>query len=90
VYLMPDNPYAELSQNFWIQSAQNQFGKVAFTSLDTTFLYTQVAVIPLDAVNYTVYHKVDIVKIIQDPGHQAIPRILVSYLFKDNESGWFQ
>lgn len=91
VWLMPANtPYAEISQNFWIAEAQTQLGKVTFPSPDVTFLYTQVAVIPLDAVNYTVYHKVDIVQIIQDPGHQAIPRILTSYLFKDNEYGWVQ
>ncbi len=89
-YLMPDTPYAELSKDFWIQQAQKEFGKAAFSTPDTTFLYTQVAVIPVDAVNYTVYHKIDIVKIIQDPGQQAIPRILTSYLFKDNEPGWFQ
>lgn len=90
IYFMPDRPYAELSQQFWILEAQTQLGKVTFPTQDVTFLYTQVAVIPLDALNYTVYHKVDIVKIIQDPGHPAIPRILTSYLFKDNESGWFQ
>lgn len=90
VYLMPDNPYAELSQNFWIQHAQQELGKVTFQSPDVTFLYTQVAVIPVDSINYTVYHKVDIVKIIQDPGHRAIPRILTSFLFKDNEYNWAQ
>jgi hypothetical protein len=87
---MPDNPYAELSQNFWIQHAQQELGKVTFQSPDVTFLYTQVAVIPVDSINYTVYHKVDIVKIIQDPGHRAIPRILTSFLFKDNEYNWAQ
>lgn len=90
VYLMPESVYDDLSKDFWIQAAQNQFGKVVFQSPDVTFLYTKVAVIPVDAVNYTVYHKVDLVKIIQDPGHPSIPRILTSYLFKDNESGWFQ
>ena len=89
-YLMPDGPYNELSRDFWIHEAQSLYGKVAFPSPSYTFLYTQVAVIPADAINYTVYHKVDLVQIIQDPGHKAIPRILTSYLFKDNEYNWAQ
>ena len=89
-YLMPDVPYSELSRDFWIHEAQSLYGQVAFPAPSYTFLYTQVAVIPADAINYTVYHKVDLVQIIQDPGHQAIPRILTSYLFKDNEYNWYQ
>ena len=89
-YLMPDAPYSDLSRDFWIQEAQSLYGKVAFPSPSYTFLYTQVAVIPADAINYTVYHKVDLVQLVQDPGHQAIPRILTSYLFKDNEYNWAQ
>lgn len=91
VYLMPsDTPYPEVSQAFWIQEAQNQLGKVTFNDPSQTFVYTQVAVVPLDTATYTVYHKVDIVQVIQDPGYTSVPVVKTSYLFKDHEYAWFQ
>ena len=89
VYLMPqDTPFPEVSQNFWINEAQRMFGRVNFAHPTETFLYTQVAVIPVDTITYTVYNKVDIVQVIADPGNTSVPVIKASFLFRDNEFGW--
>jgi hypothetical protein len=85
-----DTPYPELSQNFWINEAQKTLGKINFSHPTQTFLYTQVAVIPVDTITYTVYHKVDIVQVIADPGNTSVPVIKASLLFRDNEFGWVQ
>lgn len=88
-YLMPlDTPYPEVSQDSWSQEAQNHLGKIGFKTQTETFMYTQVAVIPIDTATYTVYHKIDTVSVMADPGNKSIPVIKASLLFRDNAFAW--